>query len=443
MNSHEAIRVRAAAVLAGAIVASISSAQVASAATSYSEARVHGFAENSAGIFPRGPLVADSSGALYGSTTASGTNGKSTIFKLTPPASGQTAWAFRVIYSSPTLPNTSNPITGITIDGNGVIYGITTYSKLGDSYGDGTVFSLTPPLPGHSAWTQKTIHQFTSAVDGNSPAGILLGNNGALYVETLEGGPQTCGTVVKLTPPALGKIAWSESILHAFAGSDGCAPTGGLTQGAGGTIYGATSDIAYERPDPAVGHGKIFQLMPPGTGSSSWTHTVLYRFSGKDGDRFQSAVYLDANRTLYGTTGGSGGSVFMLAPPSAGSAKWQKTNLYTFKDGKDGASPSSGVVPGKSGGLFGVTAGGGSAGHGTVYQVLPPTVGQKDWTEKVLYSFRGNLDGLNPAGNLLIADSGVIFGATSYGGSYDCNVPGFPGGCGTVFQLSPTETAGE
>ncbi|MEJ0046475.1 MAG: choice-of-anchor tandem repeat GloVer-containing protein [Rhodospirillales bacterium] len=44
-------------------------------------------------------MVADASGALYGTTTLGGYHGEGAIFKLTPPAAGQTAWTETVLYS--------------------------------------------------------------------------------------------------------------------------------------------------------------------------------------------------------------------------------------------------------------------------------------------------------------------------------------------------------
>lgn len=50
------------------------------------------------GIAPYASLIADMQGALYGTTPGSG-RGKGTVFKLTPPGTGQTAWTETVLYS--------------------------------------------------------------------------------------------------------------------------------------------------------------------------------------------------------------------------------------------------------------------------------------------------------------------------------------------------------
>ena len=58
------------------------------------------------GATPVAGLIADKQGALYGTTTGGGTGG--TVFKLTPPAKGQTAWTETVLYRFWSLPNCSD-----------------------------------------------------------------------------------------------------------------------------------------------------------------------------------------------------------------------------------------------------------------------------------------------------------------------------------------------
>jgi uncharacterized repeat protein (TIGR03803 family) len=59
--------------------------------------------------------------------------------------------------------------------------------------------------------------------------------------------------------------------------------------------------------------------------------------------------------------------------------------------------------------------------------------------EQVLYQFQdesnGGADGDGPTGNLIFDSSGNLYGTTNFGGT---GCPGIPGGCGTVFELSPS-----
>ena len=102
--------------------------------------------------------------------------------------------------------------------------------------------------------------------------------------------------------------------------------------------------------------------------------------------------------------------------------------LYSFQDGPDGAQPLSGLVAGPAGNLFGTTVYGGN-GFGTVYEMMPPAVSGRAWTETVLYAFQGGTDGAYPYAPLAIGSDGALYGTTTEGG-VNCSA------CGTVFKLA-------
>lgn len=97
------------------------------------------------GAFPNG-LIADKEGALYGTTGQGGSGqgrgaGSGTVFKLTPPAQGQTAWTETVLYSfKGGASDGILPQAGLVADKEGALYG-TTYAG-GGGGGYGTVFKL-------------------------------------------------------------------------------------------------------------------------------------------------------------------------------------------------------------------------------------------------------------------------------------------------------------
>jgi uncharacterized repeat protein (TIGR03803 family) len=68
-----------------------------------------------------------------------------------------------------------------------------------------------------AAPVETVLYSFKGGSDGISPlAGLIADNHGALYGTTEIGGsgcPQYpgCGTVFKLTPPAKGQTAWTET----------------------------------------------------------------------------------------------------------------------------------------------------------------------------------------------------------------------------------------
>jgi uncharacterized repeat protein (TIGR03803 family) len=129
-----------------------------------------------------------------------------------------------------------------------------------------------------------------------------------------------------------------------------------------------------------------------------------------------------------------------VAPP--GTASRLRT-LHSFTGEPDGANPYGGVVIGKDGVLYGTTQQGGTLGYplGTVFSVTPPVSLGGAWTEAVLYyftSYMSGSDGIYPRAGVVIGSGGVLYGTTEYGGNYDL----CPGGCGTVFSLTPPASPG-
>jgi len=151
------------------------------------------------------------------------------------------------------------------------------------------------------------------------------------------------------------------------------------------------------------------------------TFTLLHTFSGgADGATPQSALIMDANGNLYGTTsdGGSSNSGIIYKLDTTGN----ETVLYTFTGGLDGQYPVGGVLRDKAGNLYGTTYDGGNAPNlaGTIYKL--DTSGK----ETVLYNFTGVDDGGNPECSLIADSAGNFYGTTEAGGTNNF---------GTVFKL--------
>ena len=212
-----------------------------------------------------GGLTIDAHGALYG-TTFRGSGGLSgTVFRLTPKTGGA-SWTHTVLYAFAGFADGADPVAEVVFDKNGNLYGMTSYGGSGapNCFGSpcGTVFQLTPTPTG--SWKHTVLYSFNGGTDGGYPGRALtLDPEGNLYGTTGIGGDPSCtggngdgcGTVFRLTPPAIQGESWKETILNRFSGgSDGSGP-GGLTFGKGRLLYGPAGAGAN-------GDGLVFAVAP-------------------------------------------------------------------------------------------------------------------------------------------------------------------------------------
>jgi uncharacterized repeat protein (TIGR03803 family) len=281
----------------------------------WSESLVQSFLEGN----NESSLIVGQGGVLYGTTATGAGNGLGAVFALTPPGQGQSSWTEAALYSFQGSTDGNGPVAGLVQDASGALYGTTYYGGTGTTCsggkGCGTVFELTPPAAGQTAWTETILYTFTGGADGGNPyAGLTFDKSGALYGATVYGNP---GSVVfKLSPPTAGQTAWAESVLHTFEGGneDGVFNYGGVIFDPHGDLYGTTLQGG---PTDA---GTVFKLSPPAAGQTAWTETVLHIFSHNttDGSYPYAGLVRDAAGNLFGTTsiGGANdlGTVFEVTP---------------------------------------------------------------------------------------------------------------------------------
>jgi uncharacterized repeat protein (TIGR03803 family) len=196
-------------------------------------------------------LVLGSGGVLYGTTIEGGTSYVGTVFSLKPPVRSGAAWTETVLYNFTGGSDGEDPI-GLAIGSGGVLYGTT---GGGGTSGNGTVYSLTPPVSPGGHWTPATLYSFPGGSGGGNPAAsLLVAKNGVLF-GTTTGGSSGFGTVFALKPPISPGGSWTEVVLHSFSGSDGASPAQRLIFG-GGVFYGTTQDGG------TAGFGTVFSLTP-------------------------------------------------------------------------------------------------------------------------------------------------------------------------------------
>jgi hypothetical protein len=216
----------------------------------WTETIIHKFTAKKGAIFPSGTPIFDASGSLYGGTsggTAIGHSLGAAAYRITPPANGDIAWIYKMLYG---FPDVDGPEGSLTFRNGGRLYGTT---PGGGQFMAGSVFELVPPPPG-GVWTENVLFSFNGVPnDGFGPfANITFDNVGNIYGTTQYGGsgPEvclsdstSCGTVFKLTKPTTEGGDWTETILHSFGttASDGLLPSGGVLYWKNGVLFGVTS----------------------------------------------------------------------------------------------------------------------------------------------------------------------------------------------------------
>jgi uncharacterized repeat protein (TIGR03803 family) len=223
-------------------------------------------------------------------------------------------------------------------------------------------------------------------------------------------------------------------VLRSFPARDS-RPAGpiGLTAGPHGALYGTTANGGD------AWAGIVFELDPPLTPDGQWVLRVLYPFTGGADGASPGGLIVGKDGRLYGTTafgGASGnGTVFELTPPELPGRAWTERVLHHFtRQGGDGCDPDGTLIFGKNGELYGTTQSGGTPGQGAgiVFRLTPPAIPGGPWAETVLYTFTGPNDGANPQADLTLDKAGALYGTTN------CATPG----AGVVFKLEPPAMPG-
>lgn len=454
----------------------------------YSESILYNFTTGNES-YPSGSLAFDKSGNLYGTAEQGGTGeycyyyGCGTVFELTKSGTG---WTESTIYSLTGLDDGDTPISGVVFDSAGNMY----VTGSGE-YTYGGLFELSPS---GSSWTETTLYTFTSGLWGPQGA-VVLDSAGNVYGTAFGGGNLTdcnkagCGGIYEVSH---GSSGWTESTIYEFTGgSDGAAPFATLLRESSGALLTTTYDGAngvgsifelaslsgrwkgttlYDFPDLTegmhpyagllsdgqgnyygtttsggtsttcgyyTGCGTVFKLTPSGSG---WTETVLYSFTGTNGDGAYPTgnLVLDSEGNLYGTTQYGGitnyclggldqcGIAYKLSP--SGNGAWTETIIHQFASGtNDGGNPAYGLVMDSLGNLYGTTGAGGIYGLGTAFELSPSTGGT--WTETLLHSFAANPDVAPPTSGLTFDKSGNLYGVGgngeySTGGVYRLSLTG-------------------
>ena len=369
------------------------------------------------GKAPTAGLVRDTTGMLWGTTSAGGTGGYGTVFKIDPSSNLLTTVT---LFNYSAGPNKgAYPSAGLFSDGAGSIFGTT---PSGAAQLLGSVFRINA---GTSAFTTLVEFNYGAVSNrGRAPYGALVADAaGTLWSTTSTGGANGAGTIFKVDP-----VSGAQAVVVDFTGNTGgnlgSSPYPGLVSDGAGSFWGTT------QYGGTAGYGTIFKVNAT-TGLLTTVVSFTNLGGGFKGAYPAAGLVGDGAGNFWGTTtnGGAGGygTVFKV---NAISGLFTTVQEFTSNGATNkGANPYAALTNDSAGSFWGVTYSGGTPNLGTIYKVniasgLLTTV----------LEFNGTAapnDGANPWGALVNDGAGSMWGTTQMGGTT---------GFGTLFKVNITSS---
>jgi uncharacterized repeat protein (TIGR03803 family) len=358
------------------------------------------------GASPKGALLNDGLGFIWGTTSEGGSGGAGTLFKVNAESGVLTTLVDFALSGAPD--QSGWPIAGLASDGKGFLWGITLPVPWGNWQSGGfTIYKV------DAATGVRTIEAEVSQNPAHPQSELVTDDTGILWGTTLDGG--TRGTAFK-AEIATGEI---RKIVE-FSGMKGTAPYAGLSRDDLGFLWGTTSQSFTT--DGSGGRGTIFKI-DPATGGFE---TVL-TFTGNDGARPTSTLLNGGDGYMWGTTDygktGGHGTVFKVNVTTK--------EITTVIEFTGTAAPHKGSFPNalerdESGNIWGTTRIGGSLNYGTVFKIDTAT---GVMTTVVEFTGDGAINKGNTPNSGLCSDAnGFLWGTTRLGGAQNF---------GTVFKVNP------
>ncbi len=310
-----------------------------------------------------------------------------------------------------TYPGTDNNTSGITYQSvlsqgqDGDLYSTI---QTNGQYNDGSVYKMTPS-GGYTLLYSFCAEGGGCLSTGAIPTGgVTLGFDGNLWGTTANGGKDGAGTAFKITPSG------TLTSLYQFTnGTDDSAPTYTLIQGQDGNMYGV-SEVQYQGQ-----YGSFFKLSTKGK-------ITAHPFALTNGATPNLPVQ-GTDLNFYGTTQGGGDPTCKCGVIYKATAAGKITALHVFKGyPNDGYRPIGILVQGSDGAFYGTTYQGGANNIGSVFKITAAGV------YTMLYSF-GTVtpDASEPISGLTVGSDGKFYGTGSHGGSK---------GDGALYQITSTGT---
>jgi uncharacterized repeat protein (TIGR03803 family) len=311
-------------------------------------------------------LVLGTDGNFYGANSGIGTSGS--VFKIAPDGTFTTLYTFSATGgTNETNSDGANPYGRLTQGGDGNFYGTT---RLGGTYGSGTVFQITPAGALTSLYSFGAIGTPAGTpgqnLDGLFPvAGLIQGTDGDFYGGTTSGGQNGIGTLFKIS--AAGVLTSLHQFSNATAGtvtlsvnpttitlgqsasltwtstsgqSEGGGPLHSLTLGQDGNLYGFGGEVASSTDT-------VFQLTPAGLYTTLVAASTSNANGGDPNSLFQIGDGSFYGTTRYGNDNGPtpDGTVFqMVLGTTSSSPCTASTNPTTNGGAWAGAEVASGTT---------------------------------------------------------------------------------------------------
>lgn len=351
------------------------------------------------GALPNGGLIEASNHWLYGMTNFGGGGNNGVVFGFNPVTSDDT-----VVLTFNGGSNGWGAEGNVMQASNGLLYGMTYF---GGTYNLGVMFSYNIITGQDSVIVNfNGLGNWPNA--GSLPYGNLIqATNGGLYGLVYQGGATNHGVIFDYR---VGEA--TDSTLHSFGGGGN---TGNFIFHAG-HLFGLTQ---YGGPDDV---GTMFRYNPK-TGQD----TLLLNFNDTNGalPQINNNVLLATDGNLYGSTveGGTNnqGVLFRYNPVTG-----KDTVLINFNNPVSGANPYGNVMQASNGMLYGTAVGGGTKDSGVIYRYNPITL-----KDTVIYNGTQNNGGWI-YGDLVQAPNGKLYGMTTEGGAF---------GYGVIYDIDPVTNA--
>jgi uncharacterized repeat protein (TIGR01451 family) len=342
-------------------------------------------------------------------------------------------------------PNGQAPVGGLTLGGDGYLYGT---AIAGGSANSGTCYAnaYLPSSLQNSVYLEYAGCGTAFKISTSGVLTVLSSPTGPTYPNTVPvvvASPAVTGDyALYLGAPAPNQYGGSQSSPGGFVlgvGDIGAYPcdTSGyvgatghvaavpLTLGKNGEVYGTSL------PTPTAS-AKVFKFVfIVGTGATTCTANILTSgsFNGSSAPFVQGS-----DGSFYGVapTTGTYGSIVKISPAGA------LSTLYSFTGGSDGSAPSQALIFGSDGNLYGTTPGNCASASGAVFSTTAGTIFQLTTAGKLttLFTFPSYTNTSTtpacPSSPLVQASNGLFYGTTVLGGT---------AGYGTVFGFSPSSGA--